>query len=82
MFIMLITEMRDKILPRKHRFCNDISDVQAHVSVEKHRPCTCNVHGGGNTSETNFSPWCLAPVRHASAPSTSSQTKRKNKKKK
>lgn len=35
MFIMLITEMRDKILPRKHRFCDDISDTQAHVFAEE-----------------------------------------------
>lgn len=45
MFIMLITEMRDKILPRKHRFCNDISDVQAHVSPEKRGPCAWNMRG-------------------------------------
>lgn len=75
MFIMLITEMRDKILPRKHRFCNDISDVPAHVSAEKGAPCTRNMHGGGNTSETNF--FCLCSVRRASAASASSQMKKK-----
>jgi len=72
MFIMLITEMRDKILPRKHRFCNDISDLQAHVSAERGGPCTRNWRGGGTASESHF--FGRFPVRHVPAPSACSQS--------